>query len=65
MNLAKISDVPIYFEIDGKQQLLTPKDDITPLEVLKIVTIITAINAGAKIDLDYYVSVNNLSRHFE
>jgi hypothetical protein len=60
----KTVDMPIIFVMNGVEMLFKPKDDITVIELSKVMTFLMASVSGGSFDVDYYVRENGLERHF-
>jgi len=61
---SKNIDFIIGFE-DGSVYEYRPKEDLTTLELSKILMFIMNSNLGAQYDIEFYFVENDLMRHFE
>ena len=62
--LKQCTDIPIYFKVEDCNYKFEPKDDLTPIELSKVVNVLLAGIIGQDIDNKYYLEQNNLFRHF-
>jgi len=66
-NVMPVGDI-VFHTTDGKKFALMPLDDITPLESVRIATLLTWMSAPinhAVYDWQSYIALHRLQRHFK
>lgn len=64
LNFNKAKEIPLYITGEGKEYKYEPLDDLTTIELSKIMMFLIGANIGTVYDAMYYFTENDLMRHF-